>query len=148
MEVKILSKNQFIDKVLPFVESEEGAFFISIMDGDEPEPLHTEMPNYKTWWFYDLEEDIANYKAITEEQAKQIYEYIKSHSNKTRLFVHCAAGISRSGAVGSFAFEYFGGRYKDLLLRHPHILPNGRITRLLRLYERIDYMGDDVKIQF
>lgn len=141
MKVNILSKNAFMGSVLPQINNLKDSFFISILDDDEKEPLREDSENYKTWWFYDLEEDINNYKAITEEQAKEIFDFIKSNSDKKELFVHCAAGISRSGAVGSFVYEYFGGAYKELLKKHPHILPNGRVTRFLRMYERMD--GDD-----
>lgn len=155
MEVKILSKNQFIDKVLPFVDDNSDTFYISILD---PEPgvekLREDSDSYKSWFFFDLEEDMNNgaghiYKAISEQQAKEIYDFIKANSDKTKCIVHCSAGISRSAGVGSFVYEYFGGKYKELLKTNPHILPNGRVTRLLRMYERSDFHGyDNVQIKF
>jgi len=154
MKVHILQKTKFIDLVLPKVDDSKESFFISILD---PEtglvPLKEDSDNYRSWSFFDLEEDMDNgaghiYKAISEQQAKEIYEFIKSNADKKKLFVHCSAGISRSGAVGAFVHEYFGGAYKELLKENPHILPNGRVTRLLRMYERIDWMGDDIKIEF
>ena len=154
MEVYILDKNRFIDKVLPIVEESEDSFFISILDPETGiEPLMEDTRNYRSWAFFDLEEDMDNgnnfiYKAISEKQAKQIFEFIKENSDKKKLFVHCSVGISRSAAIGAFVHEYFGGAYKELLKKFPHILPNGRVTKMLRMYERIDYIGDDTYIKF
>lgn len=153
MNVTILNENQFIDKVLPHIDDWKDTFFISIKQPDEKEALREDSENYRTYWFYDVEEDFVtnshSYKAISEEQAKDMFEFIKKHSNKNNFIVHCAAGVSRSGAVGSFVHEYFGGKYKELLKKHPNILPNGRVTRLLRMYERIDaFEGRGIKIDF
>jgi len=147
MKVYILNKNQFINSVIPKIDEEPKAFFISILDPETGVvPLREDSDNYRSYSFFDLEEDMDNgaghlYKAITEEQAKDMYEFIKSNSDKEKLFVHCSAGISRSGALGAFVHEYFGGAYKELLRTNPHILPNGRVTRLLRMYERSDAHG-------
>lgn len=44
---------------------------------------------------------------ISENQAKQIVDFIlETHKQGKDLFVHCTAGISRSGAVGLFANQY------------------------------------------
>lgn len=151
MEVTIVGRQQLKDRYLNNLQ--EDTAYIVILEPDDCEPLAEEQRNYKEFVFYDLEEDMDNgagfiYKAISEEQAKDMYNFIKSNANKKHFVVSCAAGISRSGAVGSFVYEYFGGKYKDLLKKHPYILPNGRCVKLLRMYERIDYMGDDIKIQF
>lgn len=145
MKVTILSRREFADK-FPNLKDDKEVFFISIVEPDDYVEFHPESTNYKTYSFYDLEDDIDNgeghiYKAMSEEQAKDMFEFIKLNKDKEKLYVHCHAGISRSGAVGSFVHEYFGGAYKELLKTHPHILPNGRITRLLRMYERLD--GED-----
>lgn len=147
MEIIILDKNRFIDRVLPKVDDNGNAFFISILDPEEDSknPFRDNNENYKTWWFFDLEEDIGNYKSVTTDQAKEIFEFIKVNKNKEKLFVHCSAGISRSAAIGAFVNEYTGGKYNDLLDKFPHILPNGKLTHLLRLFESIDRIGIDYK---
>lgn len=49
--------------------------------------------------FWDIEEDFADYKIITDEQAKIIQEFIiKNKHNK--FIINCKAGKSRSAAVG------------------------------------------------
>lgn len=152
MKVHILSRQQFKDKILPKLDELSNACFISILEPDDCTPLSEKQDNFLTTVFYDLEEDMDNgagyiYKSITEQQAKEIFEFIKSNSDKKDFYVHCTAGISRSGAVGSFIHEYFGGAYKELLKRFPNILPNGRVSRMLRMHERLDNMGD-LEIKF
>lgn len=148
MKVLILSKQKFQDKVIPNINNFKDTFFISILDPDCPEKLYPDNNNYKSWWFWDIEQDYISekesYTAVTQEQAKEIYDFIKQHTNKKQCIVHCSAGISRSGAVGSFVHEYFGGRYKELLKEFPHIFPNGRLVRLLRMYERIDGVEEGI----
>jgi len=146
MTVNILSRRKFAD-VFNLVKDDKEAFFISIVEPDDYIEFSPKSDNYRTYSFYDLEDDIANgaghiYKAISEEQAKDMFEFIKDNKDKKKCYVHCHAGISRSGAVGSFIHEYFGGAYKKLLERFPHIFPNGRVTRMLRMYERLDYIGE------
>ena len=57
------------------------------------------------------------------------------------LIIHCTAGISRSGAVGSCLNHYFNSRsddmmdYKDFVDRHPHIHPNTLVFQ--KLYCRL-----------
>ncbi len=49
--------------------------------------------------FWDIEEDFGDYKIITDEQAKEIQDFIvKNIDNK--FIINCQAGKSRSAAVG------------------------------------------------
>lgn len=47
-------------------------------------------------------------KLIDTYQAKQIIEFINTHSNVDTLLIHCFAGVSRSRSVGMFAKEMLG----------------------------------------
>ncbi len=49
--------------------------------------------------FWDVEEQIGNYKPINEEEALIIREFILKNKNKN-FVIHCEAGISRSSGVG------------------------------------------------
>jgi len=154
MKVTIIGREQFKRDWLPHVNSLQNTAFISILEPEDTEPFAEDEKNYMSVHFYDLEEDIDNgaghlYKAITEEQAKRIYNFIKENSDKEHFVIHCHAGIARSSSVGSFIHEYFGGAYKDLLKQHPHILPNGRALKLLRMYERIEHHNyNNTEIKF
>jgi len=133
-EVLILSQERFEKKVLPRMEEFKNTFFISILD-PEDEELHNRTDNFRTWKFYDIEQDISSYKAISFDQAKEIFEYIKSNEGK-RLIVHCHAGVSRSSAIGEFYWEMLGGSYKQLTEKFPNIMPNARVLQYLRIAEK------------
>lgn len=147
-EVLILSREQFINKVLPKVDEAKNTFFISILEPDDNfENLHEDTENFKTWKFYDIEYDINNYKAITFEQAKEIYEFIKKNEGKN-LITHCHAGVARSGAIGEFYWEMLGGSYKQLTEKFPNISPNGRVLSYLRVAEKLENADVKSKINF
>lgn len=142
MIVQILPKLYF-QKLLKGIEDKgnkienlEKSFFISIMDPEFPDPLYPDATNYKTIWCWDIEEDIGNYKAITQEQIQELYDFIYQNKDKKTCYVHCSAGISRSGAVGTFINDLFGEPYFEFKKRNPYIHPNGRILRLLHRLER------------
>lgn len=53
--------------------------------------------------FWDIEEDFGDYKIITDEQGKEIQDFIVKNLKsdpETRFILHCKAGKSRSAAVG------------------------------------------------
>lgn len=106
-------------------------FFISILDPDCPESFHKDADNFKTWWFYDLEYEVGSYKPMSEEQAKEIVEFISKNKDKKRCIVHCSAGVSRSGAIGEFINDLYGEKYQDFKRTNPNIIPNIYIKKLL-----------------
>lgn len=153
-EVFIMGKSQF-NKLMESndltdinVEAKgKNIALISINDtlGGWSEPWFKEdHANVLRLWFDDVENDLQvsptnrrQCKAFTEEQAKQVVEFIDRNKDKN-FIVHCAAGISRSGAVGRFISDYLGtdkDRFKNM---NPHILPNSHVSRLLHkvLWER------------
>ena len=67
--------------------------------------------------------------------AIKIIDFVQSLNSKDEdvgLIVHCDAGISRSGAVGSFVVDYLGLNQKEFLVANPNILPNAFILSVLR----------------
>lgn len=50
--------------------------------------------------------------ALTELQAQEILCFIEDNQYKKDWFIHCSAGISRSGAVASIVYDYF--KSKDI----------------------------------
>lgn len=92
--------------------------------------------NVLTIFFDDVEEDIEHGKygkieAFSYGHAKQILHFVQANAHRKKCLVHCAAGISRSGAVGTFINDYFRADYADFKKRNPHIHPNGHILAML-----------------
>jgi predicted protein tyrosine phosphatase len=76
-------------------------------------------------------------KAFTKEQAKQIIEFLVKYSeankwNTEELYIHCAAGVSRSGAVGLFATEFLGLSERQFFSTNRQVSPNPYVLRILR----------------
>ena len=66
-------------------------------------------------------------------KAKKLYEFIKRNKDKNLAIIHCAAGISRSGAIGSFIHDVYGTvSYEDFKRKNPRIQPNEYIYKLLK----------------
>ena len=101
-------------------------------------------PNLLRLWFDDVEHDEEvsptnkiSCKAFSADQAKAVFEFVNANKDKN-FIVHCAAGISRSGAVGSFILDYLEGDREYFEKYNKHILPNPRVRRMLnrRAWER------------
>ena len=104
----------------------------------EPPPfsdefLHAE--NLLVLYFDDVDEGQPH--AMTPEQAKRIVDFVRIEDPRP-IFVHCTAGISRSGAVGEVLNWYFNryledepGDYQRFQLMHRDLVPNAHVQRLL-----------------
>ncbi len=145
MKITVINKVSF-DKLMQLtsttngnVEKLEKTFFISINDNcgtDEIPYFKEDKGNVKVLFFHDVENDIkTNYgiaKAFTLTQAKDLFEFIKKHKDKQSCIIHCAAGISRSGAVGTFINDYIGGDFFEFKKANPYIHPNPLVLKLLK----------------
>lgn len=121
------------------VESYKKTFFISINDTSGSTPYFENKSNVKVLFFDDTEKDLEttsdkkrSIKAFTEDQAKELLEFIESNKDKETCIVHCAAGISRSGAVGTFITEYFNSDFDWFRKTNPQIHPNRLVLDLLK----------------
>ena len=90
--------------------------------------------NLLVLYFDDVDEGAT---AMIPEQAEAIAEFV-CRPDPRPIMVHCAAGISRSGAVGSVLNWYFNRylennprEYRRFELAHPDIIPNAHVRRLL-----------------
>jgi len=71
---------------------------------------------------------------FTKFKAKKLYEFIKRNKDKNLAILHCAAGISRSGAVGTFIYDLYGRdtmTYEEFRRKNPRIQPNSYILNTL-----------------
>jgi len=67
-------------------------------------------------------------------RAKKLYEFIKKNKNKSLAVIHCGAGVSRSGAVGTFIWDLYGKNsmtWDEFIRKNPRIEPNQHILKLL-----------------
>ena len=72
-------------------------------------------------------------RVFNQYKAKKLYEFIKKNKDKSLAVLHCGAGISRSGAVGTFIFDLYGDvSYEEFKRKNPRIMPNSHILKLLR----------------
>ena len=58
-DVLILSQERFEKRILPKIDEFKNTFFISIVDPEDKD-LHERTDNYRTWKFYDIEQDISS----------------------------------------------------------------------------------------
>ena len=100
--------------------------------------------NVLTIFFDDVEQDIEDkgeygkIEAFSYGQARQILHFVQANAHRKKCLVHCAAGISRSGAVGTFINDYFGADYNEFKKRNPYIYPNGHVLAMLNRVARIE----------
>lgn len=128
------------------VESKDAAF-IEIMGEQDlfRMPCHFKRnhPNVLRIFFDDVDEviypaDLSGWGGIeplipmTPEQGREIFNFIVANAGKAQFVVHCAAGISRSGAVAQFITEHFGGSFADFKKLNYWTHPNQRILNILR----------------
>lgn len=84
------------------LNKEDTTVLISITDPGNallPNTILNQFQDSLSIQFWDIEEEICQYKPIKEEEAKTIKDFINKHKDKS-FIIHCEAGISRSAAVG------------------------------------------------
>lgn len=75
---------------------------------------------------YDIIVNDTEAKALSQEQAQEIVDFIERNKGKD-FYIHCTAGISRSGAIGTFIAENYD-EYKGSLDKYnSYLKPNGDV---------------------
>ena len=120
-----------------------GKWIISIFDKGSCSPIFADRRNILKLEFDDVTEKDTDPGLLhfNSDLAKQIIEFIKpiKADDKRPFYVHCAAGVSRSGAVGYMLNEWFN-KYLTLnradneafVMNNSHILPNPEVVRILK----------------
>lgn len=126
----------------------QNKWVISIFSHDSVSPVQDRFNVLKLEFDDVSERDMGGWSSISdntiffnEDQAKQIHKFIASipiDSDKI-FYIHCDAGVSRSGAVGYMLNEWFN---KFLSINkedqnffkqnNSHIMPNPLVVRLLK----------------
>lgn len=108
-------------------------------------PIHSRSYPFLGIRFDDMTPDhlYSGMHLFTEDQAKEIVQFVEKNKDRTNWLVHCDAGVSRSGAVGTWIYEklnnlrglpveqvrLYNGNFR---LENPQIQPNPYILRLMR----------------
>jgi predicted protein tyrosine phosphatase len=142
---EVMGKMGIIDENVEEVFIDGAIISINDTHGKWSQPwFNLDHSNVIRLWFDDVEQDTDKFsptnqekvKAFTVEDAKNIRDFIKKNKKKEVFIVHCSAGISRSGAVAQFICDFFRCDRTEFLRNNKHILPNGRVTRMLNNIER------------
>lgn len=146
MLVKILSKNLFklelhdLDIYDSNVETHSDKAFISILNSGLGEKSHfyKEHRNVLILKFDDITDREKGMSKLDgtllfeKKHAESIINFVESNKDVEQIYVHCSAGISRSGAVGVFINDLYGIPYLDFIAKNRTIKPNYYILALLR----------------
>lgn len=112
-----------------------GIIIISINDTNV-QPYLKNSKYIKVFNFDDMskedEQFTVRHKAMSKMQASELIDFITEHKDAPMCIVHCAAGISRSGAVGEFINDLYGDTYEKFKRDNPQIFPNPYIRKLLK----------------
>ena len=128
------------------VETLSNTFFISInsTEGNDSVPYFKQKHwNTLTLFFDDCDEykkysvigspnDYYEQIPMSNEQSLELINFIEKMDENSQVYVHCTAGVSRSGAVGAFINDYFSGNWEKFKFDNPHIIPNSHISSLLK----------------
>lgn len=157
MRVKVLSKMKF-DEILPRIGitnqnviNDKSQAFISIINSDnENKSYFNENKENVLILKFDDVSDLENEKRIksglkslklfSRSQANDIIEFIEKNKDVDTIWIHCLAGRSRSGAVGTFINDNYGNQsFYEFLQSNPTVSPNYYILALLRrVYNNIE----------
>lgn len=137
--MKIFVKSRkWIENNLEFnPEWHRGKYIISIFGSYNQSPFSQRF-NVLQLKFDDVTEKDEEGIHFNKEMAKQIINFIKDIEDKP-IYVHCDAGISRSGAIGYMLNEWFNKFIeinkednKFFLSENSHIMPNPEVVRILK----------------
>jgi predicted protein tyrosine phosphatase len=89
----------------------------------------------------EVKEEYLDAVLFEEGHARRIIKFVEGlqeTDGPEKLFVHCDAGVSRSGAVGCFINDFKGGDHFEMMKANPNIAPNAYISSVLnRVYREM-----------
>ena len=155
--ISVFSHNDFDEKMYRMgifssnVVDEKDKAFISIIGSPECQKYYLEEDEIH--WFKDNTDNVLNlefddideenivwkghtFYGITEEQSKQLVEFIERNKGKN-FYIHCKAGYSRSQGVCRYILDVYGEEYgynEKLSCRkeNPCKTPNIRVVTMLK----------------
>jgi predicted protein tyrosine phosphatase len=131
----MLSQNFSDDNIESFSDK---LMLISIHDADFKQKEHFKQnhSNVLRMYFDDCSDVVARsngYSTIpfNRSHGDALIDFIQRNKDAKVCIVHCTAGISRSGAVGTFINDFMEQDYYEFLQDNPHILHNSHILSML-----------------
>jgi predicted protein tyrosine phosphatase len=135
----MLSRNNVSDAN---VEEKKSCACISIVSPssrDEPHYFQSDHANVLNLEFDDADTSMVDacsgagcdIHLFDYDDARKVIEFIKANKDKSHFFIHCTAGVSRSGAVGFFTRQLLKSDYQEFTKQNPHICPNGFVLQTL-----------------
>ena len=126
--------------------SEPNVAIISILDTDAKREFDNIPGKALTVWFDDIHPTTTctvgmcfDFHAADINDAKEIIHFVKHlPENIDTIFVHCTAGICRSGAVVDFLRVIFDIDDVQFTKDNPNILPNDWVRDLLWMTNKIE----------
>lgn len=134
-ELKIMNRTQAIKYSYKYAHHKEwqGQYaIISISEVADKKPrfqLCSRLKGVCYVWFDDVEKTDDRYIAISQKEAKQIADFIKTVIDEIDIMVvHCLAGRSRSSAVAAAIFKW---KYNDDSEIFKQYTPNMKVYRMV-----------------
>lgn len=71
--------------------------------------------------------------SFNELQAQEVLCFIEDNREKSQWFIHCSAGISRSGAIASYLYDWFKSKGDEIIInpKYPET-PNYYVKGMLK----------------
>lgn len=147
MKVLVVCRNYVKGLFKKYPEFQKNNYIISIYSSEKVNKNESYSPipddkNILKLQFDDVTELVKDesYIHFNSDMAKKVVEFIKNIKDDGKNFyVHCDAGVSRSGAVGYMLNEWFN-KYIDrknddiefFVKNNLHIMPNPLVIKLLK----------------
>lgn len=148
MKILVKSRQWMKNQMNNHPDFDKGKWIISIYSNDSQSPFLPRF-NILQLCFDDVTEKDTDGIHFNKDMAKQIIDFIKDINDDNKpIYVHCDAGVSRSGAVGYMINEWFN-KYLEMneqdnqffINENKHILPNPEVMRILKS----QMFGDDYR---
>lgn len=142
INVKVMNQQIFVRDFMMLDHEKYKLNCISIRDSSRPLPLRDASDRFLPLNFDDLDPDehsgfgrwTEKYSIFDDKQAREVVDFLESIRHRSQeewLVVHCAAGVSRSAAIGLWAVRYFALNEESFRKIHTWIRPNKYVTKLL-----------------
>lgn len=153
LTIRTMPKVAMVDLFAARPDLLEKFFVISICDPGESRPFSFEHPHLLNLSFCDVgPEELPHelrerYPSLSTQDAVAVRAFVtesQRHATARHLLIHCAAGVSRSGAIAQFAMELLNLDEEQFKRDNAFISPHPELLQMLRETVAADIAPDDV----